>query len=191
MAVKRNEFHVVAFDPGGITGWAHFIINMKAFTSPKYRVAKHVIKWGTGEYEGDEFEILTQCTRRIHRARYGPMPFLQECDIVTEDFQLMQTIGGKDLLSPVRINAVLDWNCRLHYGLRLQYQARNMRTNVTPERLDLMGYHAPNGRKWVKSGKGKDSFAAMQNAVTWLKRVKLKADERPWKADTDGVIRRS
>jgi len=84
----------------------------------------------------------------------------------------VQTIGGRDLLSPVRINAVLAHYCQKYYALQLNLQSRTMRTNQTKERLQEWGF-AP----W----KGKDSFAAMQHAVTWIRRVKQRANERSWK----------
>lgn len=100
-------------------------------------------------------------------------------DIVSEDFELTQLIGGANLLSPVRINAVLEYECQ-RWGLQLNKQRRSLRTSVTPERLEMYGFKPP-GRRWSKTSKGKDAFAAMQHAVVWLRRLKEQTRGRPWK----------
>jgi hypothetical protein len=176
MAKQRNLFQVVAFDPGGIIGWAHFVIHKRAFINPKNNWHDYVLGWRTGEFKGTEYEQIEQAIERVHAARFGKPPFVSDTHVVSEDFDLVQTIGGKDLLSPVRINAALDYACRKFYALEVQLQSRTMRTNQTKERLHNWGF-------WPC--KGKDSFAAMQHAVTWIRRTKLKANERPWKLTED------
>ena len=107
---------------------------------------------------------------------------MNRCDVVSEDFELVQTIGGKNLLSPVRINAVLDWICQTKFGLKLQTQRRTMRTSVTPDRLREFGFDG----RWTKTGNGKDKFAAMQHAIVWLRRQKELSRSRPWKITANG-----
>lgn len=94
----------------------------------------------------------------------------------------MQTMGGKELLSPVRLNAGIDYIC-YKQGLPLRYQNRAMRTQHTPQVLNAYGFQG----KWKTTGKGKDEFAAMQHAVMWLKRVKEKSKGHPWKL-SDGIV---
>lgn len=179
VALLPNEYHLVVFDPGGTIGWAHFIIHARAFSRPEHKVLANLISWDCGEFSGQEHEQLGEASRLIYRAHFDPPPFNTRTDAVSEDFELTQTIGGKNLLSPVRINAVLDWECRKQ-GLRLQTQARQMRRSVTPERLVLFGFHPP-GKRWTTTGKGKDAFAAMQHAIVWVRRVKEKSIAQPWK----------
>lgn len=195
MSRKPNEYHLVTFDPGGTIGWAHIIIDCRAFSRPEHKVLRWLKTWDCGEFEGTEFDQCQEASRLIWRAKFGDMPYntttdvvsagLTRDDFVSEDFELMQTIGGKNLLSPVRINAVLDYECK-RWGLELNLQRRSMRTSVTPERLEMYGFKPP-GRRWTKSSKGKDAFAAMQHAVVWLRRVKEQTRGRPWKLSDGGM----
>lgn len=191
MSSNPNEYHLVVFDPGGTIGWAHFILSIKAFTRPEHKILRYLESWDCGEFTGQENEQVEEASRLMWRAKYGDMPYntttdvisagLSKADLVSEDFELTQTIGGDNLLSPVRINAKLDWECH-RWGLVLQLQRRSMRTSVTPERLQLYGFDSPMNRngKWTKTGKGKDAFAAMQHAIVWLRRTKEKSKSRPW-----------
>ena len=173
MATNRNEFHIVAFDPGGTIGWAYLSIHKRAFTSHKNKVLRNILQWDTGEFEGTEHDQIQQAIWLMREARYEPKPFVADTDYVSEAFHLTQIIGGEELLSPVRINAILDWECQRNVGKTLQFQNRNLRTGVTKNRLKL----------WGLDWEGKDSFAAMQHAITWLRRVKRESNERPWKLD--------
>lgn len=192
MARKPNEYHLVTFDPGGTIGWAHLTFNARAFSRPEHRALNYLTDWACGEFSGPENEQVAEASRLIWRAKFGEMPYnsntdvvsggVSRADFVSEDFELTQTIGGQNLLSPVRINAKLDWAC-FQWGLTLQLQRRSMRTNVTPERLKLAGFDSPFRKDgaWSKNGRGKDAFAAMQHAIVWSKRVKDQSKSKPWK----------
>ena len=172
MVVEANEYHIVAFDPGGTIGWAHLVLDIRAFSRPEHRALDHLKWWNCGEFEGTETEQIALAAAQIHLAHFGPMPFNTRTDVISENFELTQLLGGATLLSPVRINAILDWICRTQHGFGLHLQARAMRTNVTKDRLKAMGF---DGRF------RKDEFAAMQHAVTWLRRTKRKSLTSPWK----------
>lgn len=163
------HYWVTAFDPGGAgTGWASFVIDMRAFANPEEKVLNWVTWWDSGCFKGPEhlqianavkqFEVLQGIKKKNGRAQ-----------VITEDFELTQTIGGKNLLSPVRINAVLEWEAR-HHNLSFIYQKRQLRTSISRQRLTIWGYE----KRWQK-----DEFAAMQHMFTWLRRLKRRANERP------------
>lgn len=174
MAQHPNEYHVVAFDPGGRIGWAYFIIDLHAFSRPENKILANVEYWNSGYFDGSEAEQEERASKLIRRGIGHGSPlerFNQRSDIVSEDFELTQLIGGKDLLSPVRVNAVLEWETR-RVGGRFNLQKRQLRTGVTKERLKLWGF---TGRSQ------KDEFAAVQHAITWLRRLKAKANIDPWK----------
>src|SRR3989304_2746597 len=171
MSPQPNEDHLVAFDPGGTIGWSHFVVDCHAFSRPENKVMRYLKEWDCGEFSGPEHEQVTQCVALITSAHFGEMPFNSTTDIIAEDFELTQLIGGKNLLSPVRINAVLDWECRKQ-GLELQLQARQLRTSITKQRLQLFGFTGTFRQ---------DEFSAMQHGVTWLRRIKQKSIDQPWK----------
>lgn len=182
MATDPNQYRLVTFDPGGTTGWAYFIIDQRAFSRPEHKVLAYVRGWNCGEFTGPEHRQLEACALLLKNARWGPLPFVPRMDVVSEKFDLVQTVGGHNLLSPVRINAVLDWLCYQN-GLPLNLQARQMRTGVTKERLQLYGFSNPLNSKgrWSTTGNGKDAFAAMQHAIVWLRSLKAESRKRPWK----------
>jgi hypothetical protein len=180
VSLHPNEYHLVVFDPGGTIGWAHFVIDCKAFSRPEHKVLRWLKSWDCGEFSGTEDEQLRAAVALIHQAKFEPMPFNTRTDGLSEDFDLVQTIGGKELLSPVRINAVLDWECRKR-GIQLELHNRNQRTQITAERLHLFGFDPPGRKRWSPNGKGKDAFAAMQHGVVKLRRVKEQSRSRPWK----------
>lgn len=174
-----NKYRLVTFDPGGTIGWSYFIVDFRAFTRPEAKVLRWVEFWDCGEFTGQEVEQLSDALGLIHRARQNDPVHLSKFDAVSEDFELTQLVGGDNLLSPVRINAVLDWELQTRYGLRLKTQRRQMRMSVTRERLRLFGFQ----------GKfRKDEFSAMQHAVVWLRRLKQESRKHPWKFD-DGISR--
>src|SRR5258707_7298518 len=103
-------------------------------------------------------------------------------DVGSEDFDLVQTVGGKDnLLSPVRFNAVMAWELS-KVGKPLHLQNRALLTQQTGDRLNAFGFIG----RWSKTGRGKDEFAAMQHAVTRMRNIKQKANDLPWKL-SDGI----
>jgi hypothetical protein len=193
MATDPDEYHLVTFDPGAAgTGYAHFTVSRYAFSRPEHSVLGNLIDWECGELTGTENQQIETAARLIWRAKFGDMPYntdtdvvasgRQLADIVSEDFELTQMAGGKNLLSPVRLNAKLDWVCS-QFGITLQMQRRTMRTNVTPYRLRKFGFDSPYRKdgNWRETGRGKDAFAAMQHGIVWLRRIKDRSRQLPWK----------
>lgn len=197
MSKDENEYHILAFDPGGTTGWGHLILDRRAFSRPEHKALKYLKHWECGELTGSENEQVEQASRLIWRAKFGDMPYntttdvvssgLSVPDILSEDFELTQRVGGHNLLSPVRINAKLDWVCHT-WGQHLNLQKRSMRTAITAERLRAFGFTSPfrKGGNWSTTGNGKDAFASMQHAVTWLRRVKENSRSLPWRITVNG-----
>lgn len=177
-----NQYHLISFDPGGTIGWARFCLSSSAFSRPENKVLANLISWDCGEFEGTETEQIQSAVTLIHSTRGHP--FRNRRHVIGEDFDFVHTIGGKTLLSPVRINAVIDWECRKD-AIDYTLQNRSMRTAVTPHVLTTMGFVSTR-KRWTKTGKGKDEFAAMQHGVTWLRRLKALTRGRPWKL-SDGV----
>lgn len=177
----ENEFHVTWFDCGGTTGFGHICIDRRAFSRPEHRWEDYLLWWDCGEFTGPERDILKSALAWVDGI-LKETSFLSY-DIGGEDFDLIQTIGDKqNVLSPVRQNAVLDWECKKR-GIEYKYQARQIRTNMTGKRLNMFGFEG----RWTTSGKGKDAFAAMQHAVVYIRRLKEKSRDHPWKLNTQDI----
>ena len=175
-------YHILWFDPGAAaTGWAHIVLSQRAFSRPDNRVLANLITWDCGEITGGDIEQYTHAVGRM-KAIYLYGTFVPRMDVGSEDFDLVQTVGGKDnLLSPVRFNAVMGWELA-HIGRQLRLQNRSLRVQQSAGRLNAFGFEG----RWKTTGKGKDEFSAMQHAVTWMRNLKQKANDLPWKL-SDGV----
>lgn len=173
-----NRNHFLYFDPGAAaTGWAYACVDRRAFSRPENKVLRHIVGWRSGEFTGTQTAHLTAAVNMIQRMVDKTSFILVE--IGTEDFDLVQTVGGKEaLLSPVRINAILDWECYKR-GLKLRYQNRSLRINQTKDRLKLFGFD-----KRFK----KDELAAMQHLVYRLRKIKDASKSQPWKLNSGDVL---
>lgn len=179
MPADRNEVSIQFFDPGGVTGYAWLIIDRKAFTNRRYFLLDHIKEIYSGEFGGTEKEVITQCIDLMREGRYGEMPFRADLRpgsvnkfAGSEDFELTQLVGGKNLLIPVRINAVLAWEAERLFNAELILQKRSERTQITRERL----------KRWkFPRITGKDAFAAMQHCVAYARKLKQQADMKPWR----------
>lgn len=172
-----DTLSILWFDPGGITGWAHLCLDVRAFSRPSNKALKFLRYWECGEFEGDEHTICRSAIDLVWNTKFGggrTSPVV----VGSEQFDLVQTLGGNELLSPVRINAVIDYGVAA-YGVRMEYQQRGERLQQTAQRLEAFGFEGwPNGR-WTTTGRGKDAFAAMQHAVTKLRRMKAYSKKAP------------
>lgn len=179
--VSANEFHLFTVDGGGKTGWAHFVVDTRAFSRPENKVMRWLIGYEHGEVAGDEYDQIRKLFARIRGVMIaypsmGVSPMMVK--VVAEDFDLVQTHGDKEnLLSPVRINATLAYLCR-ERAIKFAVQSRALRVKVTRERLRAFGF---------EGSYKKDEFAAMQHGVTHLRLLKRESLSNPWKL-SDGTV---
>ena len=180
---RPNLFHMVWFDPGGTTGWAHLVVDFKAFSRPEHRALRYVADWDCGEFTGDERQQCDYAIGMVWNMIKINTTMRPRIEVGLESFFLQQNIGGENLLAPVRINAVLDYELMRSCSLKVIYQAPSERTVATPERLRQFGFEG----RWPTSGKGKDATSAMQHAVTRLKKLKEKSMVIPWKLESSAT----
>jgi hypothetical protein len=175
--LSGNEYHLTTFDPGAAaTGWTWFVVDRHAFSRPENKLLSNIISWDCGEFRGDHLKMVDQCVNHVGEVR-DHAGYLN-MQVVSEGFELTQMIGGSNLLSPVMINSVVEWEC-YKYGVPYKTQSRSLRTNVTRQRLTAFGFE----------GKfRKDEFSAMQHAVVWLRRLKEKSKGQPWKLNSIDVV---
>lgn len=168
----RNHLHVLTYDPGGVTGWAHYVVHRQAFIHRKATILGNLLHFSTGNYRGTELEQVLQACAMIRKRRYqsNGAHILSEWRVVTEAFELTQIIGGKELLSPVRIASMMEYAFSQNFQLPLEYQSRSLRTNVTRERA----------KRWGLWWEGKDSFTAVQHGIVYLRRLKQQSIRKPW-----------
>lgn len=157
---------VVAFDPGGTTGWSIMRLDIEKMFDKTARAHECVTDWYHGEIdcgamsgnvmnsaiaqgydlgqpESGEHAGVWLMDRLIRSGRGVP-----GSAVVLEDFILRTATKGRDALSPVRINAALSqiiWEAKQVPMPTLQ-QPSEAKTTVTDERLKLWGFWAPGSR---------------------------------------------
>lgn len=145
-------YRLDSFDPGGATGVVTFIIDWaQEIGNPLSRI----LRWNTHLIEGNDREqnskILSYLVNNPYKNRHA---------VVSEDFILDTFTMDRDLLSPVRRNAVLDWFCQVN-KIPLHYQTREMAmSTATNERLT----------KWNFYVTQKDVRAAVKHGLTFIRR---------------------
>jgi hypothetical protein len=153
---------VVAYDPGGVTGWAVFSVHPVSLIRPEYKVLENVTHFTCGQFIGTEF---AQATAMIELAREWPGAAL-----VVEDFLLRKFDASRNLLSPVRLTAAFRYTL-----LSVDKRAAHMQqpslamTTMTDERLKATGYF----ERTVGVPHARD---AVRHCLTFLKRLKMQPE---------------
>lgn len=161
------EIHVIGIDPGVTTGWARLTVPRASL----YGGARGaILDWDSGEVFGPEEEqvkLLGRLARETQGLSYQVGPAL-----VVEDFELMTDVLGEDVLSPVRIGAMLRYAAfRNELGdSRVFFQHRGQaKSTATDERLKAWGLYI----------RGSDHERdAMRHAITALRRASTSEDIR-------------
>lgn len=159
---------VVAFDPGGVTGWSVFTVHPDALTDPEFRILENISHWSCGQYIGSEADQVDQM---VELARTWP-----GAAVLCEDFLLRKFSAGRELLAPVRMNAAFSYTMRR--GLiedpkkgkqrlvTIEYQLPALAmTTMTDSRLKALGFY----ERTVGKEHARD---AVRHSITFLKRLK-------------------
>lgn len=152
---------VVAFDPGGTTGWAVVSVHPVAVRDPAYSILDNLTHVTFGQFCGTE---LAMADAMIDLCEQWPGAVR-----LTEQFILMTHTNSDALLSPVRLNAAL------RYGLHLKAKGTDRRvwnqtasmakTTMTDERLAYCALIEPTrGKPHARD--------ALRHALTFWKRVR-------------------
>lgn len=147
-----DMYVAAAFDPGGDTGWCIVGIHPDAMLGdPEIKVLDNIEFWVAGEFTGPENDQVDEMAELIS--------CWPSARLVIEDFILRKASMGRELLSPVRITAALEWAIRPRYFVK---QSSEMAmTTMTDDRQQAMGLWIP-GKEHARD--------ATKHAFTYLKR---------------------
>jgi hypothetical protein len=147
-----DQYVVLALDPGGVTGWAVMGFHPEVMSGdPGYRALDNIEFWTAGEFSGAE---NSQCDETLELVASWP-----SARLVIEDFILRKQSMGRELLAPVRITAVLEYEIRPRYWVK-QQPSLAMST-VTDERQKDAGLWIP-GKPHARD--------ALKHCLTFVKR---------------------
>lgn len=147
---------VVAFDPGGITGWSVMTVHPDALTDPDVPILDNLLHWEQGQVEGAELSQVDNVVEMLDLWD-GAAP-------VMEDFHT-RTLAAE--LSPVRIASTVEWALsRLFDPARPMF--RQMPSMVmgpaNDDRLKRWGFYRADGQEHARD--------ATRHAIVFLRRVK-------------------
>lgn len=132
---------VIAFDPGGTTGWSLISVSPGALVKPEVHIEHYVQKHIHGQISCDrgpnaEFYGIQDCISLIDS---WPGAF-----VIMEDFVILQMNKSREFLTSTRINAATEqhlWQHRRNYC----YQMPHERVTATDARLKAWGLYDPYG----------------------------------------------
>jgi len=126
---------VIAFDPGGVTGWAVMRIHPLSLTEPgSYSILDNIEFLQLGQIVGGEREQVD--------AMLGLYEQWPGAATVIEDFILRQFRMDRALLSPVRLTAAFRYAVGEGPAARSFVQQPSLAmTTMTDERLHALGYY--------------------------------------------------
>ena len=174
-----NFATVIAFDPGGTTGWSLISVQPEVFSElPEHKefssVLKNVLEWKHGQIDcgsqkgnlgtGNHHGVSTSGEAAGINEIIGLVRAWPGAAIIVEDFILREHTRNRDLLAPVRITAGLNqdlWLCRREYFVQ---SAALAKTAVTDERLKNWGYYS-------RAGGLNHARDADRHALTFLRRA--------------------
>jgi len=171
-----SVYSVLAFDPGGKSGWARFDVDDRCLYGRR-KVLNSVLDWDWGVLLGPENDQVRSMIHMSIKLRdrtiayEGKKDYVAECAVVSESFIPRKMSQQEQFYSPMRINAKLDYQLWLN-GIELHLQQPSLALGSADlpesdrearliERLRRWGYYVPQ----------KDGRAAIAHALTWLRRV--------------------
>lgn len=160
-----SELTTIWIDPGGVTGWSRFSVLQSAMGYVSTGVPE-VASWEQGQFEGTENEICLQIMELLFA--------WPDAAVGIEDFVLRRFSPDKELLSPVRITAIVEhlyWRNLLGVsgGREMFKQQPAMAMSVaTDARLKNWGFY---DRK-----SGPHARDATRHSLTFLRRCASPSD---------------
>lgn len=165
---------VVAFDPGGTTGWSVMCVEPDSLVDPGVSVLKSILWWRHGQIHGPE---NSQADQMLELVSCWP-----GAAVVCESFQIRQFNQSQAFLSPVRLRAVLEWGIWKGYDaagsddVGIVHPSRPLftqtpeqaKSTATDDRLKQWGLY-------VRKGGLEHARDADRHSITFLRRAKEKA----------------
>jgi hypothetical protein len=142
---------IAAFDPGVTTGWAALRLDLGLLTDEGFAALAlrsgggretDLLAWDTGVFRGGDGACAEQMLGLVRgvweEGEFGVGVDSDVMGIAQEDFILRMLSADRDLLSPVRINAIFDHIARPVPVPRRKQQASDAKRVVSDDRLHRM-----------------------------------------------------
>jgi hypothetical protein len=149
---------VLAIDPGGTTGWCVMMVHTDALMLDDVSILDNILYWEQGQFEGNEIQQAQEVMEL--------MDLWDGAAILIEDFILRQFSMGRELLSPVRITAMLEMWATIGYTeprMVFKQQSELAKSAITDKRLRAWKLYRP-GQEHARD--------AQRHALTLFRRAK-------------------
>lgn len=162
------KIRVVAFDPGGTTGWSIMETTLGALDDNTVPVHEILTGWWHGQivcndekidnYEQVAVDAIAEliCVQRVEADDYA---------VVVESYQIRSKRTDKETISPIRFIAGIEqevWNMYRY----LAKQTPSEKTGVTDDRLETWGLYLRDGQQHARD--------ADRHALLFLKKLRAK-----------------
>jgi hypothetical protein len=152
---------LLALDPGGTTGWSVMQVHPQALVDPEVRILDNIAHFSQGQIYGGEIDQELELLDLLDLWPNTP--------VMIERFVLRKFLKSEELLSPVRITAVVEFFvANGHVGkfaprpYAKQQPADAMRT-ATDERLKEWGFYRADGNEHARDAT-RHAITAFRNA---------------------------
>lgn len=177
---------VVAIDPGGTSGWSVMCVEADALVDPDVSILRSISHRASGQVAGGNEDLHAR--ELVDLIAAWPL-----AAVVIEDFQLRTFKQSRELLSPVRLTAKIDYaiwwgmqDCEPPERRAFRQTPALAKNTATDERLKQW-------RLYIREGGLEHARDADRHAITFLRRAKDKAKLRhaawPHMFDEDGDLR--
>lgn len=150
---------VVSVDPGGTTGWSVISVHPDALVDPDVAILDNIVHWTHGQFSGDENAQASEVL--------GLIDSFPGCCVVIEDFILRTSNGGREVLSPVRITARIEFGLYVGGGLvpSFRQMPSEAKSVATDARLRDWGFYE-------RKGGLEHARDADRHGLVWLRKCK-------------------
>lgn len=172
---------VIAFDPGGTTGWSVFDVHPEALFDSEVSIVENINLWTHGQTDCGSTKGNLGKSSHAGISTTGEAAGVAElvglcrswpgAAVVIEDFIVRRMDQSRDFLSPVRITAALSqwlWQMDRHYFVQ---QPAYAKTTVTDARLKAWGFYS-------RAGGENHARDADRHAITFLRKCKADREFR-------------
>lgn len=174
---------VISIDPGGTTGWSVMVVHPEALIAPDVPILTNIEHWANGQIgakpellnakKPDVRELAAEERRCVNTLLSDVVRRWPGACLLIEDFVLRKMSKSRDLLSPVRLTAALEYAVELE-GLSMTYQRQapsEAKATATDDRM----------KKWKlyrRAGGMEHARDADRHSITFLRKCKAKPSLR-------------
>lgn len=163
-----GPIRVIAFDPGGTTGWSVMETTLEALNDQTQSVHSIVTGWWHGQIISNDEEIDNYEQVAVHAMEELVIAASIGCSdhaVVMESYQIRSKRTDAETISPIRFIAAFEhlvWENHRY----LQLQTPSEKSTASDDRLETWGFYAADGLQHARD--------ADRHALIFLRKLRAK-----------------